>query len=88
MADGVWTLPPMAQGRPLAADSGVAAALPMMQTTHSRDQSGTVGLGKVAEVAASSGGFKLHTMALPLPLVPTLKISLRSRMGGSTLLRR
>ena len=44
MADGVWTLPPMAQGRPLAADSGSAPPLPMMQTAHSRDRSGTVGL--------------------------------------------
>ena len=44
MADGVWTLPPMAQGRPLAADNGSAPPLPMMQTAHSRDRSGTVGL--------------------------------------------
>ena len=44
MADGAWTLPPMAQGRPLAADNGSAPPLPMMQTAHSRDRSGTVGL--------------------------------------------
>jgi hypothetical protein len=44
MADSVWTLPPMAQGRPLAAGSGSAPPLPMMQTAHSRDRSGTVGL--------------------------------------------
>ena len=44
MADSVWTLPPMARGRPLAADSGIAPALPMMQTAHSRDRSGTVEL--------------------------------------------
>jgi hypothetical protein len=62
MADGVWTLPPMAQGRPLAADSGVAAALPMMQTAHSRVQSGTVGLVE-ATCAVRLGSLKAH---LPL----------------------
>jgi len=46
MADGVRTLPPMAPRRPLAADNGSAQALPMMQTAHSRDRSGTVGLGQ------------------------------------------
>jgi hypothetical protein len=51
MADGVWTLPPMAQGRPLAADNGSAPPLPMMQTAHSRDRSGTVGLETVWKVA-------------------------------------
>jgi hypothetical protein len=54
MADGVWTLPPMAQGRPLAADNGSAPPLPMMQTAHSRDRSGTVGLeGKFCEVCTA-----------------------------------
>jgi hypothetical protein len=44
VADGVRTLPRMARRRPLAADSGSAPAPPMMQTAHSRDRSGTVGL--------------------------------------------
>lgn len=55
MADGVRTLPPMARGRPLAADSGIAPALPMMQTAHSRDRNGTVGLGKCALMGRGKG---------------------------------
>jgi hypothetical protein len=50
VADGVRTLPRMARRRPLAADSGSAPAPPMMQTAHSRDRSGTVGLGRVCKV--------------------------------------
>jgi hypothetical protein len=49
VADGVRTLPRMARRRPLAADSGSAPAPPMMQTAHSRDRSGTVGLEAVRE---------------------------------------
>jgi hypothetical protein len=67
MADGVWTLPPMAQGRPLAADSGVAPALPMMQTAHSRDRSGTVGLEVVfSEVGRARRGSG-HPSGYPHP---------------------
>jgi hypothetical protein len=45
VADGIGTLAPMAQGRPLAADNGSAQALSVMRTTPSRDRSVTVGLG-------------------------------------------
>ena len=42
MEYGIWSLPPMARGRSLAAHSGNAPALAMMLLPHSRGASGTV----------------------------------------------
>jgi CheY-like chemotaxis protein len=59
--------------RPLAADNGSAPPLPMMQTAHSRDRSGTVGLETVWKVPIGLDDLHEANPSIPVLVMTALE---------------